>query len=334
MRNYNLVIDVGSSNTTLYKQGQGIVLKEPSIVAETKLGNKKVLIDVGVGAKKLQEKGENGLEYIEPIEHGIIKDRLLVSTMLNEFLTKVGDKKLFNKNRLLYVVPSSLKENEMLKCKNLSYSLNVLKSTLIPSSVLAYIASSIDDKIRTKLIINIGGGTTDIALVFNMKVLAGITLGIGGKALDEKIADMLIKKDNLVVSPVVLEETKKELATLLPNDIISVDLECRDYFSGENKKVTISSKDTMLFFERFFEEIYEVAKELKDSCKDEALEDLMRGGVYVCGGMANVTGVDRFFKTRLGLPVVVADEPENAVMRGAEILLNSKALQERIYDEI
>lgn len=334
MQNFNLVIDVGSSNTSLFKLGQGIVFKEPSVIAETKIGGKNVIIDVGIGAKKLQEKGEEGLEFVEPISRGVIKDRQLVSSMLDEFLNKIGDRRLFNRKKLLYVVPTSLKENEMLKSKNLSYSLNVSKSTLIPSSILAYVAASIEDKIRTKLIINIGGGTTDIALVFNMKVLAGITLGIGGKDIDEKIADMLIKKGNLVVSQVVLEETKKELATLLPNDIISVDLNCKDYFTGESKKITISSKETLLFFERFFEEICEVAKELKDSCKDEALEDLKRGGVYICGGMANVTGIDRFFKSRLGIPVVVENEPENAIMKGAEILLNSEFLQDRIYDEI
>ena len=334
MQNYNLVVDVGSSNTALYKAGQGIVLKEPTIIAETKIGNKNILVDVGIGANKLLEKGEKDLDFISPIDHGIIKDRQLVSQMLGEFLGRIGDKKLFNRNKLLYVIPSSLNEKEMIKCKNLSYSLNVSKSTLIQSSILAYIASSIDDKIRTKLIINIGGGTTDIALVFNMKVLAGITIGIGGKDIDKKIADMFIKKDNLVINPVVLEDIKKELATLLPNDIITVNVPCKDYFSGEEKNVKLSSKETILFFERFFDEIYKVAKELKDSCKDEALEDLKRGGVYICGGMANVTGVDRFFKTRLGLPVVVEPEPENAIMKGAEILLNSPWLQDRIYDEI
>ena len=334
MQNFNLVIDVGSTNASFYKLGQGIVLKEPSIIAETKIGNKNVIVDVGVGAKKLQEKKEEGLEFVEPVSRGVIQDRQRVFLMLNEFLNKIGERKFFNKNKLLYVVPTSLKESEMIKCKNLSYSLNVSSSTLIPSSVLAYIASSIEDKIRTKLIINIGGGTTDIALVFNMKVLAGITLGIGGKDIDEKIADMLIKKGNWVANPVELEEAKKELASLLPNDIISVDLMCKDYFTGEEKNLTISSKETLLFFERFFEEVYNVAKELKDSCKDEALEDLKRGGVYVCGGMANVTGLDRFLKSRLGLPVVIEEEPENAVMRGAEILLNSQNLQDRIYDEI
>ena len=222
----------------------------------------------------------------------------------------------------------------MVKCKNLSYSLNVSKSTLIPSAVLAYIASSFEDKIRTKLIVNIGGGTTDIALVFNMKVLAGITLGIGGKDIDEKIADLLIKKDNLVLNNVVLEETKKELATLLPNDIISVDLKCKDYFSGEIKNISISSKEVLPIFESFFEEVCTVAKELKDSCRGDALEDLIKGGVYICGGMANVTGIDRFFKSRLGLPVAVDENPEDAVMRGAEILLNNPVLQDVIYDEI
>lgn len=333
MNNYNLVIDVGSSNCCLYKMGLGLVLKEPTVIAQAEIVGKMQTIAVGNEANKLIEKNED-VKIIEPISHSVIKDREIMQNLLESFLNKIGDRKLLNRNKLIYIVPSSLSENERNKCRNLAYSLNVYKTTLVPSAVLAYICSSVNDSIKTKLIIDIGGGTTDIALVFNMKVLASITLGIGGKDLDSEIADYLLHQYNLVVNAVELENIKKEIGTLLPNDIISYELVGFDFFSGIQKTVKLTSTEILPIVEKFFGQIYEVAEKLKSSCKGEAKTNLKMGGVFVCGGVANITGIERFFKSRLDLKVVVPANPENAIMKGADILLNSSALMDRICEEV
>ena len=333
MNNYNLVIDVGSSNCSFYKLGLGLVLREPTIIAKAEIGGKLQTVAVGDDANKLIKHNEK-VEIIEPISHSVIKDRELTSSLLEDFLKKIGDKKFFNRNKLVYVVPSSLSENERNKCRNLAYSLNVYKTTLVSSAVLAYICSSVDDSIKTKLIIDIGGGTTDIALVFNMKVLAGITLGIGGKDIDQEIADYLLNQFNLVINKVELENIKKEIGTLLPNDIISYELTGFDFFSGIQKTIRLTSTEILPIMEKFFGQVYEVAEKLKSSCKGEAKTNLQMGGVFVCGGLANITGVERFFKSRLNLKVVVPQDPENAIMKGADILLKSAVLQERVCEEI
>lgn len=323
---FDLVIDVGAYKTSICKPKLGVVLEEPTLIATADM---KSVAGVGLVAKKLLSSSSN-YQPIHLINKGIIVNRQILSEMLAVFFQKIIQKKLFKKHALIFCTPTCLTAEEKTELQNLAYSLNVSKVKLLPAAVLAYVEACYNTPVHTKIILDIGADSTEVSLIYDTKVLTGYTIGLGGGNLDEAIKAMVLKKHNLSITTLQAQEIKHEIATLLPNDFVSSIVEGENIFTGKKQTVEILSQDFRLLFEEFFQEIAQSLITFKKALAPDIIDELKLGGIFICGGSANITGVERFFSSLLQLPVVVPSFPESAVMRGAEIVLNSSKILEKV----
>lgn len=325
MKNYNIAIEMGSSNTMIYKFGYGVVLKEPTIMA-LQGSRKKIIKCVGASAKKLIGKADNNIEFVYPIKDGVIVNREYAKLLLNEFFKKINNKKLFNRNRVVFITPCSLSSKDINEYKNLGYSLNVSDVEILPSALVALSGMGIDLKDESaKLVVNIGGGLTDIAVVVNSKILDGCSINVGGIQIENNIKDYILENYNTNINQTTCEELMKEVGTLLPNDILSIKISGINVETNYETELEISSQELFEIMQDNYSKITDAVELIKNNSSVEVVEELNKNGVYICGGCANVSGLERFFRSRLNLPVKIDSRMDLTTMNGAGNLINNPA---------
>ena len=332
MVNFNLAIELGSSYTCIYMAGIGVVLKEPSLIAIQNLNNKKIVNAVGSAAKNLIGKTNESLEVIAPIGESEIINFNMCKLMLKEFLAKVAPTGLFKqKNKVVFVVPCGFSKTDCQKFIQLAYSLNIATVGLIPKSVCGLIGMEVEENDpNSHMIINMGGGTTDIAIVNNNHIVRGATINIGGISIDLNIGEYLKEKYNMAFGSVTLEQIKNLAGSLLNNDISSITCFGIDLTTKERRQIRIISQDIYVVLNSAFTKICEACETVLDMCSAEVLSDISDFGVYVCGGLSNITGIDRYFSAKLKLPVFVDVDPDSSVIMGAGNLLNNPSLLNKL----
>lgn len=324
---FNLVVKVGSYKTSICKANIGVVLEERSLIAVEPYT--KEIVALGTNATQLLNSNTKYLP-LAVTQKGVIKNRKHLSFMLQAFFDKLFPPRLFKKHSLIFCIPICLTASEKTEIKNLAYSLNVKKVKLIPGAVMTYVLACYDSFITTKIILNIGGDKTEISLVYDTKILTGFSIGIGGNDFDKLIKDIILDKYKVDVSITDAEILKREIATLLPNDNITTTIKGKSTTSEEDVEITVHSQDFKDGVAKLFEKIVQPLEAMKNSLTNDLVSELEKGGVFVCGGMANITGIERLIKSRLNLPAVVPSFPENVVMQGAEIVLNSPKIMDKV----
>lgn len=336
MVNYNLAIELGSSNTVIYMAGIGVVLKEPSMVAMQTINNKKVVVAVGSAAKNLVGKTNESLEIISPVVESEIVNFNVCKTMLKSFLEKVAPSGFFKKrNKVVFVCACGISKQEKKKFVQLAYSLGINQVGLIPSGVCALIGMEVEEHDPySHMIVNMGGGATDIAIINNNHIIRGATINIGGSSIEFNIGEFLKSKLNVLFGANSIEEIKNQTATMLKNDICSISCYCLDLSTRERKKTRILSQDIYPVLQAAIDKICEASEAVLDMCSTEVLKDINKFGVYLCGGLANITGIDKYISTKLNLPVFVDVDPDSSVIMGAGNLLNNPILLNKLLMEI
>lgn len=336
MVNYNLAIELGSSNTVIYMAGIGVVLKEPSVVAIQTINNKKVVSCVGSAAKNLIGKTNESLEIVSPILESEIVNFNMCKIMLKTFLDKVAPSGLFKKhNRVVFILPCGMNRTEQKKFFQLAYALNISVVGLIPASVCGLIGMEVEENDpNSHMIINIGGGSTDIAIVNNNHIIRGATINVGGVNVGFNIGEYLKQKLNVSFGSNTLEEILNQAGSLLKNDVSSVTCYGTDLTTRERKKVRILSQDIYPVLETAITKVCEASEAVLDMCSTEVLKDIHKFGVYICGGLGNITGIDKFISSKLKLPVYVDVDPDSSVIMGAGNLLNNPILLNNLLIEL
>ena len=336
MVNYNLAIELGSSNTVIYMAGIGVVLKEPSLVAIQTINNKKSLLCVGSAAKNLIGKTNESVDIISPVIESEIVNFNMCKLMLKTFLDKVAPSGLFKKrNKVVFILPCGISKIEKKKFIQLAYALNINVVGLIPASVCALIGMEVEETDPySHMIINIGGGSTDIAIVNNNHIIRGATINVGGNNIEFNIGEYLKNKLNAMFGSNTLEEIKNQAGSMLKNDISSVTCFGTDLTTRERKKVRILSQDIYPVLETAINKICEASEAVLDMCSTEVLKDIHRFGIYICGGLSNITGIDKFIGNKLKLPVYVDVDPDSSVIMGAGNLLNNPVLLNNVLIEL
>ena len=315
-------IDLGTASVLVYVKGKGVVLNEPSVVAMDKTTGK--LLKVGTDAQAMLGRTPGNIIAIRPLREGVISDYDMTERMLKEFIHKVAGFSFF-KPRVIICVPSGITEVEERAVIDAGIQAGARKVYLIEEPVAAAIGAGIDiTQPDGHMVVDIGGGTADIAVISLSGVVASASIKIAGDQLNEAVVKYMRRKHNLLVGERTAEEMKKQIGCVFPKDEEeTMDVKGRCLLTGLPKVVTVSSTEMMDAFEEPVERIMEAIHSVLERTPPELVADVSTNGIIMTGGGSLVYGFDKLVTARTGIHTTVADDAISCVVLGTGKSLDS-----------
>ena len=308
-------IDLGTATVIAYVKGKGIVLREPSVVAINKKTDE--VLAVGHEARRMIGRTPENIIAIKPLEGGIISDYKYTEKMLRAFLKKISKGSLFPP-KVMVCVPSTITEVEKKAVVDVISSAGAKKVYLIQEPIAAAIGAGLDiSKPYGNVIIDVGGGTTDIAVIALDGAVVSKSVKIAGDNFDDAILQYVKKKFNLVIGDITAEEVKKTIGTVTANNgNKEMEITGRDLITGLPKTAIITSKDMHEALSGLALEIIEEFRQLLEITPPELVADISTKGIYMTGGGALIEGIDKLFTKETGINVIVAEDALSCVAVG------------------
>jgi rod shape-determining protein MreB len=308
-------IDLGTANTLVYVKDQGIVLREPSVVA-VRSGTSQVLA-VGDEAKRMLGRTPGNIVAVRPLKDGVIADFEMTESMLRHFITKVHNRK-WVRPRVVIAVPSGITEVEKRAVKESAAHAGAREVYLIEEPMAAAIGVGLPvQDAAGNMIIDIGGGTTEVALISLSGIVFSRSVRVAGDELDEAIAGYMKRAYNLMIGERTAEEIKIKIGSAYPIEKeTSMEVKGRDLVAGLPKTLTITSQEVREALLEPISTIVESVRVTLERCPPELSADLVDRGLVLAGGGALLRGLDKLLQEETGLPVHVADDPLSAVAEG------------------
>jgi rod shape-determining protein MreB len=308
-------IDLGTANTLVYVKDQGIVLREPSVVA-VRSGTSQVLA-VGDEAKRMLGRTPGNIVAVRPLKDGVIADFEMTESMLRHFITKVHNRK-WVRPRVVIAVPSGITEVEKRAVKESAAHAGAREVYLIEEPMAAAIGVGLPvQDAAGNMIIDIGGGTTEVALISLSGIVFSRSVRVAGDELDEAIACYMKRAYNLMIGERTAEEIKIKIGSAYPVEKeTSMEVKGRDLVAGLPKTLTITSQEVREALLEPISTIVESVRVTLERCPPELSADLVDRGLVLAGGGALLRGLDKLLQEETGLPVHVAEDPLSAVAEG------------------
>lgn len=315
-------IDLGTATTLVYVKGEGVVLCEPSVVAVEK-GTAHVLA-VGEEAKRMLGRTPGNIIAIRPMRDGVITDFEVTEAMLRYFIRKVRRRRFQIRPRIVIAIPSGITEVERRAVKESAERAGAREVFLVEEPIAAAIGVGLPIQEPVgNMIIDIGGGTTEVAVISLAGIVFSKSIPIGGDEMNEAISEYLKKNYNLMVGERTAEDIKIKIGSAYPTEEeTSMEVRGRDLIAGLPKTVTITSEEVRDSLQTPLRAILEVAKISLERTPPELAADLIEHGIVLAGGGALLKGLDKLISEETGLPVHVADDPITAVAEGTGRVLN------------
>jgi rod shape-determining protein MreB and related proteins len=323
----DLAIDLGTANTLVYVKGRGIVANEPSVVAvhRDSRGTKKV-IAVGEEAKKMLGKTPGNIVAIRPLKDGVIADFEVTEAMLKYFIQKIHNKKSYARPRVVISVPSGITPVEKRAVKESAESAGAREVYLIEEPMAAAIGVGLPiTEASGSMIVDIGGGTTEVAVISLAGIVYCNSVRVGGDKIDDAIIQYVKRKYNLLIGERTAELIKINIGSAYPgsDDEVTMEIKGRDLVGGIPKTLEISSKEVREAIAEPVNSIVEAVRIALETTPPELAADIVDKGIVISGGGALLRNLDILLKEVSRLPVVIAENPLTAVAEGA-----GKALDE------
>ncbi|MFH0917865.1 MAG: rod shape-determining protein [Candidatus Omnitrophota bacterium] len=315
-------IDLGTATTLVFVKGEGVVLCEPSVVAIER-GTSHVLA-VGEEAKRMLGRTPGNIIAIRPMKDGVISDFEITEAMLRYFIKKVHHRKVLVRPRIVIAIPSGITEVEKRAVKDSAERAGAREVFLIEEPIAAAIGVGlpIQEPIGN-MIIDIGGGTTEIAVISLCGTVFSKSIRIGGDEMNEAVIEYLKKTYNLMVGERTSEEIKIKIGSAYPlEEEMSMEVKGRDLVAGLPKTVTITSEEIRESLQEPLRAILEVIKISLERTPPELAADLIDHGIVMAGGGSLLRGLDKLISEETGLPVHITDDPVTAVANGTGIVLS------------
>lgn len=309
-------IDLGTASVLVYIKGQGIVLQEPSVVAIDK--NTNTILAVGEEARKMLGRTPGNIVAIRPLREGVISDYDITERMLKHFIRKACGGGRFFKPKIMICVPSGVTEVEKRAVKEAAVAAGGKSVFLMEEPIAAAIGAGLDiSKPDGIMVIDIGGGTTDIAVISLGGIVTSTSVKIAGDKFDEAIIKYMRKEYKLYIGERTAEELKTSIGTAYPDDeIITKECRGRDLVTGLPKTIEITSKDMLEALEEPLKTISDAVHAVLERTPPELAADISSVGIYITGGGALLRGIDKRIESRTGISVVIADNPKSCVAVG------------------
>ncbi len=333
MRNNAIAIDMGSVNTVIYQLGSGVVLSEPSVVALS-VNGKSSIRAVGSEAKKLIGKTAETTKIVFPIVEGEIADIKNATAMTENFLNKITLRKLSLRPKALVSVPCGIENDEIKKYAKVLSGAGVYNADFVESPILTVLGLGIPVSESTPcFIIDVGGGTTNIAAVSLDGVIAGVNVNMGGRNVDAMIINRIADLFGLRIGMLTAEKIKTQIASLIEGDATRTVINGRDIESGKPRSVSVSASDVLLPVAAFFDKIFEIASMVMAKLPAEVSAEIRRSGVYFAGGVSRLPGLDGYFREHMAIRANVFEDPEMTAAIGGGILLGNEKLLKKLRIE-
>ncbi len=335
-------IDLGTANTLVCVQGRGIVLSEPSVVA-VKKGTNKVLLDgnaVGQTAKEMLGRTPGSIEAIRPLKDGVIADFDITEAMLTYFIRKVHNRRRWFSPRVVIAIPSGITEVEKRAVFNSAERAGARKVYLIEEPRAAGLGAGLPiHEPCGNMIVDIGGGTTEIAVISLADVVVSTSLRVAGDDMDEAIVQHMKRNYNILIGENTSERIKIQIGSAYPlEEEYTMEVRGRDLIAGLPRAVTVSSEEIREALKEPVTQIIDSIRSTLERTGPELSADLVERGMTLCGGGVLLRGIDRLVHEECGLPVHFADDPLTAVARGTGIFLERldefKSILESAEDEL
>ena len=327
----DMAIDLGTANTLVVLKGQGVVLNEPSVVAVVDEKGKKSVIAVGDEAKTMLGRTPGNIQAIRPLKNGVIADFIVTEEMIKHFIKKVHNKKSFANPRILICVPTGSTPVERKAIQDSALAAGARRVQLIEEPIAAAIGANLPIQEATgSMVVDIGGGTTEIAVMSLGGVVYSNSMRIAGDSMDQALIHYMRKKFNLLIGDASAEKLKKEIGTALATSNNTYQVKGRDIRSGTPKEISLREEDTAEALNQTLSQIMAGIKDALENTPPELSADLVDMGLTLTGGGALLKNMDKFIAKETGLPVQIADDPLACVAIGT-----GKALeQEEIFSTI
>ena len=316
----DIAVDMGTSSTLLFEQGKGVVAREPTVVALDK--TKRKMVRVGQDAQRMLGRTPANIVAIHPVRYGVISDYEMAAQMLRELVTRITSFSLF-KPCILACVPSSISGVEERAMIDAAIEAGARKVYLLESAVATAVGAGVDvSKTEGSLVIDIGGGTTEIATIASGGVVACQSIKIAGASFDEAIVNYVRRKYDTLIGLGTAEELKRSIGCVLQRPDMGVEeVTGRNLSTASPKTVNISSNELIEAFVEPMNRILEAIHNVLDSTPPQVVGDLEKNGIIMSGGGSLIYGIDRLIERSTGIRTVVVDDAISCAAYGAGKML-------------
>ncbi len=324
----DLSIDLGTANTLIYVPEKGIVLNEPSVVAIRRERNgNKTIAAVGQEAKMMLGRTPGNIEAIRPMKDGVIADFEVTEKMLQEFIRKVHDSSFFMRPspRVLVCVPCGSTQVERRAIKESAYGAGAREVYLIEEPMAAAVGAGMPvGEARGSMVVDIGGGTTEIAILSLNGVVQSESVRIGGDRFDEAIIEYVRRNYGTIIGESTAERIKQQIGTAYPStEVMEIDVRGRNLAEGVPRSFTINSNEVLEALQDPLAGIIRAVRSVLEQSPPELAADISERGLVLTGGGALIRDIDRLFMEETGLPVIIAEDPLTCVARGGGKVLET-----------
>lgn len=316
LKSKDIGIDLGTANTLVTLKGKGVILKEPSVVAiDRRSGN---ILATGYEAKEMLGRTPEAIKAVRPLKDGVIADFTATQLMLKNIVTKVCQRYNAGRPRVVVGVPSGITEVEERAVEESVLRAGAREVYLIEEPMAAAIGANLDVAEPTgNIIVDIGGGTTEVAVVSLGGVVVSHSLRIAGDELDEDIIDYIKKEMGLAIGETTAEEIKMEIGCATPlMTEMSMEVRGRDLTTGLPRNVVITSTQIEEAMKNSINEIIEIVKTTLEKTPPELASDIVEKGIVLAGGGALIKNLDKLLSQKTGMPVYIAENPLECVVKG------------------
>ena len=334
MWSQDMAIDLGTANTLVVVKSKGVVLNEPSVVAIINEMGKKTVLAVGDEAKTMLGRTPGNIQAIRPLRDGVIADFIVTEEMIKHFIKKVHVKNTFANPRILICVPTGSTPVERKAIQDSALAAGARRVQLIEEPIAAAIGAGLPISEATgSMIVDIGGGTTEIAVMSLGGVVFSKSLRVAGDAMDAGIINYMRKKFNLLIGESTAEKIKKEIGTAIPTSNNVFLMKGRDIRTGTPKEISLTEEDACEALMPILSQMLAAIKEALENTPPELSADLVDMGLVLTGGGALLKNIDKLISKDTGLPVTIADNPLECVALGTGKALENEELFSTMMSE-
>ena len=319
--NHEIGIDIGTVHTVIYVKSKGVVINEPSVIAVRNLGRKgqKEIIAFGAAAKKMVGRTPQGITTVRPLSHGVIADFEMTQHMIRHYMSQAtASSGLFSHPRVAACVPASVTEVEKRAVVEVTLAAGAKEAFVVEEPLAAAVGIGLPiDEAQGNMVVNMGGGTCEVAVLSLGGIVINQSVRVAGDALDEAIISMLRQNYTLAIGESTAEEIKIAIGSVIPlEQELKMDVKGRDLVDGLPKVVSICSEEVREAIEPIVTQIEETIRSTIERTPPELVRDIVDQGIVLSGGTANLRGLNIRFADALNVPIHIAEQPVYSVALG------------------